>query len=157
VKRETNSAARIGSGSRTGDLAEQLPERTQAIGTTTKPPTSTLTDAEQLAANLTKEIGARPLGHEAHHIVPKRMEEAETARRILKWAGIDINDARNGIWLPKDSSTVNEFSSDIHSKVHTARVIRVITDQLLEGAKDGPQGVERALRNIQKTLSDLKL
>jgi hypothetical protein len=153
VKGETGSASQIGSRARAGDL----PEGTQASGTTTKPRTATLTDAEQLAANLTKEVGARPIGHEAHHIVPKGMKEAKRAREILAEAGIGINDAENGIWLPKDTSTVNELTSDIHSKVHTARIIRVITEQLEEGAKDGPEGVRRALKIIQRTLSDLKL
>ena len=152
VKAETGSAAEIGRSPHS-----ELPEGTQAIGTTTKPRTSSLTDAEQLAADLRKEIGPRPPGHEAHHIVPKGMKEAEEAREILRDANIGINDARNGIWLPKDSSVINEFTSEIHSKVHTSRVIRLITEQLREGAKDGPAGVELALRNIQKTLSDLRL
>ena len=89
--------------------------------------------------------------------MPKGMKEAKRAREILAEAGIGINDAENGIWLPKDTSTVNELTSDIHSKVHTARIIRVITEQLEEGAKDGPEGVRRALKIIQRTLSDLKL
>jgi hypothetical protein len=156
VKRETGSASQISGRARAGDLAEQLPEGTQASGTTTKPRTATLTDAEQLAANLTKKVRVRPPGHEAHHIVPKGMKEAEKAREILDKADIGINDAENGIWLPKESSTVNEFTSEIHSKVHTPRIIGLITKQLEEGAKDGPEGVRRALRNIQKTLSDLR-
>jgi hypothetical protein len=154
VKREGGAAAEIG---RTADLPEQLPEGTQASGTTTKPRTATLSDAELLAAQLTKTIGPRPPGHEAHHIVPKGMKEAEEAREILRKADIGINDVENGIWLPKDTAVVNEFTSDVHSKVHTTRVIRVITEQLREGAKGGPEGVRRALRMIQRTLSDLKL
>ena len=85
------------------------------------------------------------------------MEDAEEARRILDRAGIGINDAENGIWLPRDTEVANQFASDIHSKVHTTRAVRLITEQLREGAKDGPAGVRRALRTIQRTLSDLKL
>jgi hypothetical protein len=135
---------------------EEMLEGTHATGTTTKPRTATLTDAEQLAANLTKEIGPRPPGHEAHHIVPKGMKEADEARDILRDAGIGINDVENGIWLPRDTSVPNEVISEIHSKVHTKRAIRLITDQLREGAKGGPAGVRKALREIRRTLSDLK-
>lgn len=133
-----------------------LPEGTGASGTTTKPRTTVLTDAEMLAAELSKEIGPRPLGHEAHHIIPKGMKEAAEARAILEKAGIGINKAENGIWLPKDSSVANPFAGDIHSKVHTSRAIRIMTEQLREGAKQGPDGVRRALRGIQLTLSDVK-
>ena len=38
--------------------------------------------------------------NQAHHIVEVRSEYAETARRILAQAGIDINSAANGVLLP---------------------------------------------------------
>ncbi|MGH9969844.1 MAG: eCIS core domain-containing protein [Pyrinomonadaceae bacterium] len=137
-------------------VKKDLPEGTGASGTTTKPRTAVLTDAEMLAAKLSKEVASRPPGHEAHHIIPKGMKEAAEARRILEKAEIGINDAENGIWLPRDTAVANPFAGDIHSRVHTARAIRIMTEQLREGAKEGPAGVRRALRRIQLILSDLK-
>ena len=131
------------------------PDGTHATGTTTKPRTASLTDAEMLAAELSKDMG-RPPGHEAHHIVPKGMKEGAEARQILEAAEIGINESANGIWLPRDSVVANVLAGDIHSRVHTARAIRIMTEQLREGAKSGPAGVRAALRRIQLTLSDLK-
>ena len=137
-------------------IRTDLPEGTQATGTTTKPRTAITEDAPMLAANLEKQIGPRPEGYEAHHIIPKGMKEAAEARQILEDAGIDINDPRNGVWLPKDTAVPNPAAVEIHSKVHTNRAIRVMTEQLREGAKDGPTGVASALRRIQLTLSDMR-
>lgn len=154
----------LGEGERAGrggaksgaDGAEKLPEGTQASGTTTKPRTAELTDAEMLAENLSKTVGKRPPGHEAHHIVPKGMKDAEEAREILRDAGIGINDAENGIWLPKDPTVPNVGTSEIHSKVHTKRAISFMTEELRKGAQEGPEGVRRALRTIREQLSDLR-
>jgi hypothetical protein len=134
----------------------ELPEGTQATGTTAKPRTAITTDAPMLAAKLEEAIGPRPRGHEAHHIIPKGMKEAAEARQILEDAGIDINDPRNGVWLPKDTAVPNPSAVEIHSMVHTKRAIRIMTEQLREGAKGGPTGVANALRRIQLTLSDLR-
>jgi hypothetical protein len=113
-----------------------------------------MSDAEVLAANLTKTVGPRPVGHEAHHIIMKKAEGAEEAREILDKAGIGINDAENGIWLPKDSSVANPLTTDIHSKMHTDIAIEEITSRLREGAKDGPEGVRRALQEIRKSIAE---
>jgi hypothetical protein len=137
-------------------VKEEPPEGTHATGKTPEPTTAVLTDAQMLAAELKRDVGPRPPGHEAHHIIPKGMKQAAEARAILEEAGIGINESANGIWLPKDTSVANTFASDIHSKVHTKRAIRIMTEQLREGAKGGPAGVRRALRQIQLTLSDLK-
>jgi len=132
------------------------PEATHAEGSTLKPRTAVLTDAPMLAAELTRDVGPRPIGHEAHHIIPKRSKWAIEARQILHDAGIGINESANGIWLPKDTTVANTFAGDVHSKVHTKRAVDIMTEQLREGAKQGPAGVRRALRQIQLTLSDLK-
>jgi hypothetical protein len=156
VKGSFRAAGRVPGGSRVGDVAAELPEGTNATGTTTKPRVSVLTDAEQLAAELTRRVGPRPPGHEAHHVIPKGMEGAEEARGILRDAGIGINDVENGVWLPKDTDVANPFASEIHSKVHTSRAIRVMTEILREGAKEGPDGVRRALQSIRSKLLDLR-
>jgi hypothetical protein len=149
VRKEFGEAAKKRGGT-------ELPEGTHASGTTLEQRTAVTSDAALLAANLKKEVGPRPPGHEAHHIIPKGMTQAAEARAILEKAGIDINEAANGIWLPRDIEVPNAFTGDIHSRVHTSRAIRIMTEQLREGAKEGPAGVRRALRRIQLTLSDLK-
>jgi Domain of unknown function (DUF4157)/A nuclease family of the HNH/ENDO VII superfamily with conserved AHH len=134
----------------TGDL----PEGTHKVTTTLKPRLAARSDAEILADNLTREIGARPAGHDAHHIVPKGMRDAQEARDILRDADIGINDAANGVWLAGEEQTVNESTAEIHDRIHTARYVRWLTDLLREGAKHGPAGVRRALATVRRVLSE---
>ncbi|MGA2927341.1 MAG: AHH domain-containing protein, partial [Solirubrobacteraceae bacterium] len=113
-----------------------------------------LTDPEVLADNLTREFGSRPPGHDAHHIVPKGIKEAEEAREILREAGIGIHDAENGIWLPGDPSVPNPTTVESHSKVHTDAAIRQMTQELRKAAAErGAEGVRGALWEIRERLA----
>lgn len=135
------------------ETAPDLPEGTHAVGPTPKPRTSTLTDAEMLAANLTKKFGTRPLGHHAHHIVPKGMQEAEEAREILRRCDIGINDVDNGVWLPKDQTITNPNTGDIHAKIHTSAYIRWVTGLLQKAeATGGAKAVRLQLQRLQAAL-----
>ncbi|WP_431261463.1 AHH domain-containing protein [Roseateles chitinivorans] len=117
--------------------------------------TAEMSDAELLASRLEKTLGPRPPGHEAHHMIPKGMKEAEEAREILARAEVGINDAENGIWLPKDSSIANVSTTEIHSKVHTSRAMRLITAELREAEQaGGASGVRRALEAIRTRLGE---
>ena len=136
---------------------EPLPEGTHKVTTTLKPRLAARSDAEILADNLTREFGARPAGHDAHHIVPKGMRDADEARALLLFAEIGINDAANGIWLAGDEETVNESTGEIHDRVHTAKMIRWLTDLLREGATHGPAGVRRALATARRVLAGGKV
>lgn len=129
------------------------PESGHSLGTKIR--TVEMSDAELLAARLEKAYGARPLGHEAHHVIPKGMKEAAEARNILARNHVGINDLENGIWLPKDSSIANVSTTEIHSKVHTPRAVKLITAELREAEKEGGRdGVRRALSAIRTKLSE---
>ncbi|MFD9894251.1 DUF4157 domain-containing protein [Amycolatopsis sp. NPDC059027] len=149
VEQEFAEAGRLGS-------RTELPEGTHNIGDRPhldQRMLSELSDATLLAKNLEREIGARPAGHAAHHIVPKGMAEAREAREILKGAHIDINDAANGIWLPETELVVNRDLGLIHSKIHTKKYIRAITDIL----RGHPGDVPRALHEIREGIQHGKI
>jgi len=133
-------------------VSNELPEGTHKITTSLKPRTAETSEAGILAENLARAHGARPLGHEAHHLVPKGDLRAAEARNILKDAEIGINDADNGAWLPKidDDVIVNETTGMIHSKLHTDGYIKWITAELREAAKQSPQAVRLKLAEIQR-------
>jgi hypothetical protein len=127
-----------------------LPEGTQASGPTTKPRVRVSSGPDVLAANLKRELGSRPPGHHAHHVVPKGMKNAEEAREILERAGIGINDGANGMWLPRDFTVVNELTGDVHSKIHSPEYVKWLTRLLREAEETGgPAGVRRTLRDLR--------
>jgi hypothetical protein len=131
-------------------VGEALPEGTQAVGPRPRQPTAEASAADVLAANLRRELGSRPPGHAAHHVVPKGMAGAQEARDILARADIDVNDAANGMWLPEDYTVVNELTGEIHSTIHTGRYVRWLTELLREAEREGgPEAVRRALRDIR--------
>jgi hypothetical protein len=136
--------------------SEPLPEGTHKAGGTLKPRLATRSDPELLAENLTKDVGPRPPGHSAHHLVPKGMREAAEARDILLDADIGINDAANGVWLAETEQIVNEATGEIHSKMHTPTYVRWVTKLLREGAHTGPDGVRRALATIREAVASAK-
>ncbi|MGV8857606.1 AHH domain-containing protein [Rhodoglobus sp.] len=53
-----------------------------------------------LGANLEAAGTTRPAGTAAHHIMAGLSSNAADARAALQGFGIDINDARNGVFLP---------------------------------------------------------
>jgi hypothetical protein len=129
------------------------PESGHSSGTKIR--TVEMTDAELLASRLEEAYGARPIGHEAHHVIPKGMKDAAEAREILSRCEIGINDLENGVWLPKDPSVPNVSVTEVHSKVHTSRALRLMTEELREAERvGGPSGVRRALAAIRSKLSE---
>ena len=57
-------------------------------------------------------------GFEAHHIIPVKQAPPELIAK-LEAAGINLNDARNGVWLPKTVEVANEYGRNIHlSQIH---------------------------------------
>lgn len=81
-----------------------------------------------------------PIGpnEQVHHIVPSTHPEAERARRILEKFGIDINEACNGVPIPKDL----HYGQRLHSKAG----IQWVTNQL--GSATTPEQVMGILREI---------
>jgi hypothetical protein len=132
------------------------PEGTHAVGTTPNPRTRAgVSDAEVLAGELERDLGPRPPGHHAHHIVPKGMADAEEAWDILERAHIGINDAQNGVWLPKDFTVVNPATGEIHATIHTRRYIRWVTSELRKAIEEGGASrVEAKLAELRRIIMD---
>jgi len=94
--------------------------------------------SKTLARNLEKVGITRPANSAAHHIVPGALEKAADAREILKRAGIDINDASNGVFLPANRKVVaEETKALVHAPLHTDRYIKALTDRLTEAERSG--------------------
>jgi RHS repeat-associated protein len=140
-------------GARTGD-----PEGT-TVSDTLNPPTRVSRPSEVLGAAL-RRAGILPSGsgQHAHHIVPQGMGGAERAREILARAGIDLDSALNGIWLPGNSRVVNVAGTTIHQGVHSREYLAEIT-RILAGAESagGAEGVRNALGRLQQSIHEVRL
>ena len=93
--------------------------------------------AEALGAALEESGDFQPDdNYEPHHIVPWDHPRAAEARGILSDAGIGVDDAENGVWLPRttrdqdarEGTRSDAFSS--HDSAHTASNIDDLTDRL---------------------------
>lgn len=86
------------------------------------------------------------MGYETHHIVPsgRNYESAIEARKLLAKWDIDINDAENGVFLPKSihNGLANDYTymdavlEDLQgatSKNDAIRILRKIGQRLLDG------------------------
>jgi RHS repeat-associated protein len=71
-----------------------------------------------LGRNLLRLFKTRPAETAAHHIVAGEAKLAEAARAVLRRFGIDINDARNGVFLPVNKKSANPTGAAVHSQVH---------------------------------------
>jgi hypothetical protein len=104
-----------------------------------------------------KAAGISPPGtdYHAHHIVPRGMRGAERAREILERAGIGIDTATNGIWLPGNSKAVNADGSLIHQGIHSRNYLRHIT-RILAGAEaaGGRNAVWSAMTRLRQRIHD---
>ncbi len=68
---------------------------------------------------LSKNLGGTPKNEAAHHIVAGNDGRAAEAREILKREGIPINDAVNGVNLPRNTKVPNPQGAAVHSTLHT--------------------------------------
>ncbi|MDR3048135.1 MAG: AHH domain-containing protein [Bacteroidales bacterium] len=89
----------------------------------------TLLNRDLLKPNLEAVGNVRPNNSAAHHIVVGGSSKADDARKLLKEADIDINEASNGVFLPKSSKYVIDEASP-HANVHTDAYYRNIYDRL---------------------------
>jgi hypothetical protein len=94
-------------------------------------------------------------GYHAHHIVPRGMQGAQRAREILERAGIGIDSAENGVWLPGNSSAVNADGSLIHQGIHSGQYLNHIT-RILAGAETGrgSEAVRSAMARLRQRIHD---
>jgi hypothetical protein len=68
----------------------------------------------------------------------------------LERAGIGIDSASNGVWLPGNASAVNADGTHIHQGIHSAQYLNHIT-RILAGAEagQGPEGVRSAMARLR--------
>lgn len=111
--------------------------------------------SRKLGRNIQRASGqARPAQVEAHHIVAAKDERADRARRYLFNWGIGINDADNGVFLPRGAgaSIPGQPNALNHRPLHTNKYYFVVTARLLT-VSDEPQAEGRkALRSIKSEL-----
>lgn len=111
-----------------------------------------------LARNIKKATGiVKHADADAHHIVAAMDHRAGRARTLLfKW-GIGINDADNGLYLPKKwSSTVPGLEdATAHEVIHTTPYYIAVTAKLRAARPSNSANGRQALRGIkQDILSD---
>ncbi|MCK2251463.1 AHH domain-containing protein [Crossiella sp. S99.1] len=90
-------------------------------------------NARELAKNLAKQGETRPgPGWQAHHIVPSTAKKAAPAQALLKRFGIDINDARNGIYLPQNPQISNPKGVGTHNKTFRDAYYKAVNNELAQ-------------------------
>lgn len=97
-------------------------------------------------------------GHHAHHIVPRGMHGAERAREILRRAGIGLDSALNGIWLPGNAQTINVEGRTIHAGIHSGEYLGEIT-RILAGAETsgGEKAVQAAMERLKLGIQEVQV
>ena len=78
------------------------------------------------------------------------MLPSAAARRILQREGIDINEAANGVFLPR-SSSVARPPATTHSRLHTNRYYEALNDRLQRAV---PGTVKQQLQRIADELAN---
>ncbi|WP_405763648.1 AHH domain-containing protein [Streptomyces sp. NBC_00045] len=79
--------------------------------------------------------------HSPHHIVAGNSPKAAPARAQLDRFGIGVNDAENGVWLPRSSSSPNPNGLSVHSKVHTNDYYAYVNN-LMSGARNRSEALD---------------
>jgi hypothetical protein len=105
-------------------------------------------DSKVLGENLEAVGKVRPDNSAAHHIVAGGSQNtyAERTRVLLKNADIDINEAANGVFLPKNSKyLIDEASS--HANIHTNVYYEAVYDRLKNLSKEGFRGELQKIAN----------
>jgi hypothetical protein len=93
---------------------------------------------------------------DAHHIVARNLDRAQPARDVLGKHSIDIDNAMNGVYLPKNASS--RARGALHEqKGHTLRAsdeyIDAVNNRII--AADAAGGRAAVLRELQKIRSQL--
>jgi hypothetical protein len=110
-------------------------------------------DSRKLGRNMIRAGCAKPVGTspEAHHIVAKarKTQAAIRARELLRDYGVDVDEAANGVWLPK-SANPSVTRAMRHSTMHNETLDQHIFDRLKAAADIGGQpGIRQALAQIR--------
>ncbi|MFF8827845.1 AHH domain-containing protein [Streptomyces sp. NPDC015131] len=79
--------------------------------------------------------------HSPHHIVAGNSPKAAPARAQLDRFGIGVNDAENGVGLPRSSSSPNPHGLSVHSKIHTNEYYACVNN-LMSGARNRREALD---------------
>ncbi|WP_424406120.1 AHH domain-containing protein [Pasteurella sp. PK-2025] len=90
-------------------------------------------------------------GSAAHHLVADGDPRAKIAQDILQKHRIDINDAKNGIFL-RHMNKSSKQARVYHREIHTNRYYEHVNELLARADKGGTQAVERALDKLREDL-----
>jgi RHS repeat-associated protein len=143
---------------RSGD---DLPEGTHKVvdeADLNRDQTRSLRPAEALEESLEQAGMPRPPGHEPHHIAAASDPRAARAVEILDEAGIGVNDAPNGVWLPRTSQAartgqpIQAQAATSHDTIHSARYYEALTERL-ERAREA----DRVYEELEFIRTELEL
>jgi hypothetical protein len=120
-------------------------------------------DSQLLGNNLRAAGFEKPGAHyEAHHMVPSGEPQAAELQELLRKKGIPINDADNGVWLPRDNRSGNlgaeykhEFTFD--TEALGSEYFDLLKTILVKEPPLGAAAIRLKLRNIRSFLSSGKL
>jgi hypothetical protein len=134
----------------TGDVIKKEANAFEEIWKLSKQKLGRAADSKVLGDNLEAVGKIRPDNAAAHHIVAggENYINAEAAREILKKADIDINEAANGVFLPKGSKYVID-ESIAHTKVHTHSYY---DNLLIRLQNSSPNKIREELQRISEEL-----
>jgi hypothetical protein len=92
--------------------------------------------SETLGKAMTAVGVVRPAETSAHHIVAFKARGADAARRHVDNLGMNLNDPRNGVFLPsnKNSSSIGTGRA-IHASLHTKKYYSAVND-IVTGARN---------------------
>ncbi|WP_176738273.1 DNRLRE domain-containing protein [Micromonospora pallida] len=88
--------------------------------------------------------------HSPHHIVAGNSPKATPARAQLHRFGIGVNDAENGVWLPRSSSSPNPTGASVHSRIHTNEYYNYVND-LMGGARNRSEALD-VINHVRRQL-----
>jgi hypothetical protein len=100
----------------------------------------------QLDKNMQQTGIIRPANAAAHHIVAANDPRAAAARGILAGAGIGIDDAVNGVYLPAKQNVPNPTGADVHSTLHTDAYYNEVQLRLTRRGNQSVQGILQQIR-----------
>ena len=95
------------------------------------------------------------VGTDAHHIVALAHPDADEARRILRRFDIGLDDAINGVWLPRNSS-VSRARGALHNEAGSALTSEACLKEVSKRIRGAAgKGRAKVLRELQKIRHDL--
>ncbi|MEV4482529.1 SpvB/TcaC N-terminal domain-containing protein [Micromonospora coxensis] len=89
-------------------------------------------NAKALAQSLSAANVVRPAETAAHHIVASGAKAAAPARAHLASLGVGINEAANGVYLPRFVSSANPLGAAVHSTTHTPAYYDAVNRLILQ-------------------------